>query len=62
MQGKLPCHACPYGERCEECPELKVRAEGQKPENYEKGGFYSQEVRAVKSKDGKITYSYSHPE
>lgn len=43
MQGKLPCHDCPYGQICEECPELIARAEGKKV--YEKGGFYSQEIR-----------------
>lgn len=60
MQGKLPCYQCPYGEICEECPELKARVEGQKV--HEKGGFYSQEVREVTGPDGKKKYTYSHPE
>lgn len=62
MQGKLPCNPCPYGECCDECPELKARVESQKPENYERGGFYSQEVRRLKGPDGKEKFAYSHPE
>lgn len=61
MQGSLPCRdggLCPYGEVCDQCPELKVRAEGQDPKNYERGGFFSKEI--VKGPDGK--YHYTHNE
>lgn len=62
MQGKLPCHDCPYGQLCDNCLELKVRAEGQKVKNCEQGGFYSQEVRIIKDRNGNEKFAYSHPE
>lgn len=62
MQGKLPCHDCPYGQLCDKCPELRVREESSKPANYERGGFYSQGVRRIVGADGKEKYAYSHPE
>lgn len=62
MQGKLPCHDCPYGQLCDNCLELKVRAESQEGKNYERGGFYSQEVRRIKDQNGNEKFAYSHPE
>ena len=62
MQGKLPCFNCPYGELCEECPELKKRAEDLENPIKEKGGFYSHEVVETVGEDGKKHYEYSHPE
>jgi len=62
MQGKLPCHNCPYGEICEECPELKVRTEEQNNPVKEKGGFYSRGIIETIGPDGKKHYTYSNPE
>lgn len=62
MQGKAPCHDCPYGEICEKCPELMVREQEQKNPVKEKGGFYSHEIVRTVGLDGKETFAYSHPE
>lgn len=64
MQGELPCRnngECPYGQVCEQCPELRVREED-KVFPKEKGGFYEKEIREVIGPDGKKHYTYSHPE
>lgn len=60
MQGKKPCRYCPYDFKCEKCPEDIVAKDPNA--RFERGGFYSNEVRIVKDKDGKERFAYSHPE
>lgn len=60
MQGNKPCRYCPYDYKCERCPEDLAKEDPMA--KYEKGGFYSKEVRIVKDADGKEKFDYSHPE
>jgi len=60
MQGTKPCKDCPYDFKCEKCPEDIVKNDPMA--RFEKGGFFSQEVRIVKDANGKEHFEYSHPE
>lgn len=57
MQGTKPCGNCPYGYKCNTCPE--DLAENDSTSAF---GWYSQEIRIVIDKDGNKHYTYSHPE
>lgn len=60
MQGTKPCKDCPYDYKCEKCPEDIARKDPMA--KFEKRGYYSQEVRIVKDKNGNKQIVYSHPE
>ncbi len=60
MQGIKPCKDCPYGFRCEKCPEDLVAKDPNA--RFEKGGFYTNEIVETIGPDGKKHYAYSHPE
>lgn len=60
MQGIKPCYHCPYDYKCDKCPEDIAMIDPNAKS--EANGFYSQEVRRVKDKDGNEHFVYSHPE